>query len=208
MIPRELPDTITPIKLAELIPALWHAYRAVTGKTPTRQEISLLAAWWGLETGWGKSCHCFNLGNAKSRDGDGRCWCFFRCNEIINGRVVWFDPPNPGCRFRAFESIEDGAADWVALIHSQFPEAAAALKEGPDQVARAAKRRGYYTADEAQYTRTLVGCLPIVQRAAIDWVELEHPVSPDPDLAPLVPLDRDIAGEMQERDDLVRGNGD
>lgn len=202
--PRQLPDRLTRVTIHELVPALWNAYRAVTGDTPTRRAIELLAAWWGLETGWGKACHCWNLGNAKSRPGDGRSWTFFRCNEIIGGKVVWFEPPNPGCRFRAFDALEEGAVDWVALVHDRFPEAFRALSVGAAEVAHAAKRRRYYTADEAQYTKTLVGCVPVVRRAQIDWDALEHPPAPTPDLSAMLPIERDRPAEISERDSAVK----
>jgi hypothetical protein len=36
-----------------------------------------------LETGWGKSCWDWNIGNFRSRDGDGRDWCLYECDERI-----------------------------------------------------------------------------------------------------------------------------
>lgn len=203
MTPRELPDTKTPVFVPDLASVLWHAWTALVGSPPVHAAIELLVAWWGLETGWGRSCHCFNLGNAKGVVGGSRCWTFFACNELINGKWVWFYPKNPGCCFRAFETLEAGAVDWLALIHDRFPEAFAALSTGdPTTLAHAARLRGYYTAPEADYTNILVGCLPHVRSFGIDWAALETAPNP-PDLAPLIPLERDQAAELAERDQAV-----
>jgi hypothetical protein len=83
--PRELPSIRTRCSPAEL-------YAALAEAAPELQRKSLLVllAQWSLETGEGRECRCWNLGNAKGRpDGsDGRSWQYFSCNEILPAKVA------------------------------------------------------------------------------------------------------------------------
>jgi len=58
---KELPDKKTPAPKEEVIKALWQAWEDYFGETPKRESIWILTSQWALETGWGKSMHCFNL---------------------------------------------------------------------------------------------------------------------------------------------------
>ena len=235
--PHELHDVLTPVPLPELLPSLWRAYQAVSGLLPTRTAIELLGAHWALETGWGKACHCWNLGNAKSVPGDGRCWTFFACGEELTQSMaeryvaadpirvqilrlytlgstamasVRFLPDHPGCRFRAFETLADGACDYVALLHGRYAEAFRILSTGDaGRFCDALRRRGYFTADPTQYARGVAGCLPRVRASGVDLDSIEHPA---PDVTqesvqppPIVPIERDLDGEKDERDQQVAG---
>src|SRR6185295_1079883 len=91
MTPEELPAIRTPVTAEELALAFCAAFRAITLRTPSRDTIVLLLAHSSLETAHWKSMMCWNIGNIKSRAGDGRCWCYFRCSAIINGKEVFFD---------------------------------------------------------------------------------------------------------------------
>jgi flagellum-specific peptidoglycan hydrolase FlgJ len=155
--PHELPNKITPAALPDVAAALSKAWAALLDETPSQESILVLLAQWTLETGGGHAMHCFNLGNAKSVPGDGRSWCFFRCNEIIGGKAVWFDPPHPQTRFRAFGSLEEGAADYLELLHRRFASAWPAVVAGdPAAFGHDLKAAHYYTADEHAYTALLV----------------------------------------------------
>lgn len=155
--PRELPNVLTPAPLADVATALSDAWQALLGETPSQESLLVLLSQWTLETGGGHACHAWNLGNAKSVPGDGRSWTFFRCSEILAGKEVFFDPPHPQCRFRAFESLADGAADYLELLHRRFAVAWPAVVAG-DAAAfgHALKAAHYYTADEHAYTALLV----------------------------------------------------
>lgn len=78
-----LPDVITTIKPVELLTALVDGWRALWAETPKRESVLVLAAQSALETARWKSCHCYNLGNAKGVSADGRDWTFFVCNEVL-----------------------------------------------------------------------------------------------------------------------------
>ncbi len=152
MTPEELPDVLTHVGPEELATALVIAWRALFGVAPARKSILVLLAQSALETGRWKSCHAWNLGNFKSRPGDGRSWTFYRCNEILNGKIEWFNPPHPQCRFRAFQSLQEGAVDYLGSMRRNFASAWPAVLSGdPRAFVCSLKAANYFTADEGPY---------------------------------------------------------
>ena len=155
-----LQDHLTPCSPAELYASLKAAWvRFAQDSAPTRAGLLVLLSHWALETGWGHYCHAFNLGNKKRVPGDGHDYVQFRCNEIINGQVVWIDPPAPGCQFVAFPDLDSGALDYFIGMRGQFRSAWPAVIAGdPAQFCHLLKLAHYYTADEALYTHNAVWC--------------------------------------------------
>jgi len=178
--PERLPDKKTPVSKEALITALWQAWLNLFEEPPKKESLWVLLAQTSLETGWMKSCHCYNLGNVKSREGDGYDYTYFACNEILKKAqaeayqakspttakitayrkdgtcILWFYPDHPGCRFRAFDSLLEGATDHVGIVHKRFSKAWPAVLSGdPIQYSHLLKVQGYYTADESSYTATL-----------------------------------------------------
>lgn len=175
--PDRLPDALTPVDKGVVLTALARAWHDLTLETPKRESICCLAAQWALETGWGHSMHCFNFGNVKSAEGDGRDFTYFACNEIMPLRqaqgyasrspntakitkvrsdgtaVIWFYPDHAACRFRAFKTMREGAADYLGLLRRRFvrawPQAAAG---DPAAFADALHAQGYFTADLDDHT--------------------------------------------------------
>ena len=156
MTPRRIKDTITVASIPQIAAATWHANK-ILGLGLDQKDIVLLLAQIALETGLGKAMHCWNLGNAKHVTGDGRNWTFFRCNEIINGKTVWFDPDHPACCFRAFDSLDEGAVDHLAMMRRNFSRVWPALLSGdPVEYCAKLKESHYFTADLGLYTRGVV----------------------------------------------------
>jgi hypothetical protein len=149
-------DQKTPVTEAEVYAALARAWQKSFASSAARSSLLVLLSQWALETGRGHSMHCYNLGNVKSRQQSGD-WCFFRCNEIIGGKVVWFDPDDPACCFRAFATLDDGALDYLTTLEQRFTPAWPAVLAGdPASFSHLLKLARYYTANELQYTKTLV----------------------------------------------------
>ena len=73
----------TPVSMTELCTALAAVWAVVTGQPPTRAAVDLAAAHIGLETGNGKSCWNYNLGNVKATPSWKGDYCYFACNEIL-----------------------------------------------------------------------------------------------------------------------------
>lgn len=154
-----LPDVVTALTVRDVMWAFRVAFEAVTGLTPSRDSLALLTAQSALETGRWKSIHCFNLGNIKASESYEGYYCLFRCNEVINGKVEWFDPPHPQCRFRAFKSLEDGAKDHLQFLAGRTRYATSwsmLLRGDPEGFVRALKAAGYFTANEQSYKAAVV----------------------------------------------------
>jgi hypothetical protein len=175
-----LPDKKTQVSRQAVLEALWKAWMVYFNAVPKKESIWVLMSQWALETGWGRSMHCFNMGNAKSRKGDGYNYTYFKCNEIFRTKsaeryqardpehakitsyrddgtaIIWFYPDHPACRFRAFRTIHEGAYDYLSMLVKRFHMAWPAVVEGsPAKFAHLLKVQGYYTADEREYTDTL-----------------------------------------------------
>lgn len=142
---------ITPVSAQEVFQALQRAWIALFGAQPTREQLCVLLSQWALETGHGKKCHNYNLGNVKSSQKGGE-WCFFRCNEIIKKKVVWFDPDHPACCFVSYRTLNSGAEAYLEKLHKRFAKAWPSLLAGdPAQFTVALKEQGYFTANLEPY---------------------------------------------------------
>lgn len=189
----ELPDLMTPLVKEDLAKAMWESWLHVFGSAPKKESIWVLLAQVQLETGL-KSCHCWNLGNVKSVEGDGHDYCFFACNEILKTAtahamaaaapatakvtknrgdgtsIIWFYPKHSGCRFRAFDTLVDGAVDYIGLLHKRFSKSWPAVLAGdPIQFAHLLKVQGYYTADEFIYANSVKNCFNGWAKLNVDY---------------------------------------
>ena len=180
MAQEQLPHEKTPVTRQQMADAMYTAWVRYFGTTPSKPTIQVLMAQWALETGEGKSMHNFNVGNVKSRDGDGHNFTYFACWERLSkasaeamqaadpGRVkitryysdgkckVWFYPEHPACRFRAFKTLERGLIDHLAILsnHKAFKKAWPAVRAGdPKLYAKLLKEARYYTAPLHDYTK-------------------------------------------------------
>lgn len=148
-------NRITPISPNLAASAMTSAYRKVTGQKPTAAVLGLLLGQWALETGNGKSVHNFNYGNKKSSSED-NLHTYFRCHEMVNGKKVYYDPPNPACKFSAYTDATSGAVAYIKLLkrrahwwkglHSGTPEG---FTKG------LATKPAFFTADPAKYEKIL-----------------------------------------------------
>lgn len=174
----ELPAVKTEVTIQDMATAFYRAYYSFLRSHPKPESVKILLSHWALETGWGKSMWCYNVGNAKSTGVSGD-WCFFKCNEILrtksaefqvardpnlakittrraNSCIVWFYPKHPYTRFRAFKTLEEGVYDHLKMLVRTFTLAWPFVVAGdPVAYSKALKRQKYYTADEAQYTKVL-----------------------------------------------------
>lgn len=177
---KELNAEKTNVTPQQMALALYQAYWTYFNSPPSKDTVRVLLAQWALETGWGKSMWCYNVGNAKSREGDGYDYCFFKCNEILARSVaerllqedpehvqistyrpddtciVWFLPKHLWCRFRAFKTLEDGVYDHLKMVVRTFDRAwPYAVAGDPEGYCQALKEQKYFTADLSVYTETL-----------------------------------------------------
>jgi hypothetical protein len=180
--PIELKDKKTPLKPKEVFDGLYLAWKDIFNCIPKRESLLVLLSQSTLESGAGyKSCHNYNLGNIKSREGDNKDYCYFACNEILsinqanilvkknpglvkitstlsnNMAVVWFYPKAEGCRFRAYSTLKEGCTDYLLLLKKRFDKSWEAVLEGdPSKFVKALKAQKYFTADLNKYLKAVL----------------------------------------------------
>lgn len=153
-----VPDQLTPMDAKSVALAFRSAYETVCGKTPSNACLALMVAHSALETGRWKSIHRYNFGNIKAAPTYEGKYCQFRCNEVIDGKVQWFDPPHPQTNFRAFDSADAGAVDHLLFLsrRTRYAKSWEVLQTGmPLAFVDALKAAGYFTADAAPYARAV-----------------------------------------------------
>lgn len=107
-------------------------------------------------------------------------------------------PDHPWCRFRAFRSLDEGASDYLMLLHGRFSGAWPAVQQGdPELFVRTLKELHYFTASLERYLPPVLSLFKkfneaLTQPAAADpSVSAERavpvPVGNRPTLRPLVP---------------------
>jgi len=160
----------TPIAVADLNAVLRAEWRRQLGTEPSRASLLCLLAQWSLETGGGAASNNFNLAGIKYGVGCGFDYAQYPTREVIGGKSLVLSPPNPACRFRAYESLEQAAGDYLSLLRNRFGYAWPAVEAGDTQdFAHRLKLRGYYTADEHDYAAGL----------AARYAQLDKELGPD-----------------------------
>ena len=183
-------DLLTPCSAAEYIAAIRAGLETLMGVTPTREHVAVLTAQSALESGRWKSMHRNNPGNIKASENYEYLYTQFRCNEVIGGKVVWFDPPHPQTNFRAFMDLDTGTLDYLRFLsgRARYAQAwKAAIAGDPARFVSALKSAGYFTADEAPYLRATVSLFGEYMRLQADPKhDTEPPPNPDEPQAVMV----------------------
>jgi hypothetical protein len=144
----------TEVSEPQMAQAMSNAWRELFGTTPSKEQIGLLLAQNALETGHRKSMWNFNVGNITT-DGKGQ-YNFF--DDLPTDEQI-----KPGqwkkmnLKYRAYPSLVEGAKDYLKLISGKRYSKAWENILNPDPVAfsKSLKESGYYTANEAPYTKAL-----------------------------------------------------
>ncbi len=210
----------TPVAMPAMGRSLGLAWYRLRGKMPTRPAINLTLAQYAQETGRGKSCFSFNVGNVKWVDGVPTDYCERYCNELLTEnqaqdalsragvqadgtpdvalrgfvgglRIVEFFPSNPASRFRAFATLDDGCLDYLSILGDRFSTAWVYLEAGDaDAFAAALSRARYYTAPESVYATGLRSLQREFSHLEIDLTE------PPIDITGRLAADQDAAFRM------------
>jgi hypothetical protein len=105
---------------------------------------------------------------APRSDGSGRPSAWLKSRNADGTWTVGFAPDHAQCRFRAFESAEEGCAEFVDFLASneRYRRAwtAAYRGRGPDFVLELGRAK-YFTADVATYTKAVVSIAARVRPA-------------------------------------------
>ena len=154
-----LPDQLTHIAPADLYARFDYDWQAQYLTAPARASLLVLLSHWAFETAFGRACHRFNLGNFKHVKGDGHDYVMVAQAEIIGGKRVIVQPPDPATWLRAYQDLDGGAADYFARLHKEFSSAWPFVVSGDvPGFGHALKLAHYYTDSEANYTAGLLRC--------------------------------------------------
>lgn len=163
--PREVEAVRKVLSFSEARQAFALAYGRIFKMPPSDEALALLLAHSALETGrWLQGLWCYNFGNKKASLSYPGLHCYFRCNELIDGKYEWFDPPHPQTRFRAYLTSADGAEAQVRFLGTasnpdrpnRYQAAWNALLAGqPENFCAALHRAGYFTAHLGPYQKAV-----------------------------------------------------
>ncbi|MBN1611322.1 MAG: glucosaminidase domain-containing protein [Polyangiaceae bacterium] len=122
------------------------AWERVFGEPAPERAVALLTAQWAHETGGGASMYNYNFGGIKGT-GPGGLSVSQRTTEgwgETERRIV--------DRFRAYQTPEEGAEDYVRLLAQRYSGAVDAARAGDASgFVHALKSRGYFTGNEDAY---------------------------------------------------------
>lgn len=147
------------------------AWFDVLGEYPSKETLALLLAQSALETGRWKQIMNFNFGNLKRKPG--QKFTMFATGENLwdpktkKTKWVWFEVPDPQTAFRAYDSMIDGAKDYILFLSDRqskeqwrneaYKVAFNYMKAGdPANFSLALFKAGYYTANPEKYTAGIV----------------------------------------------------
>ncbi len=192
--PREVAPRLTPVSQGQLRDAIARAHKKLTGRAPSPRTLDVLTAHASLETASGARMYNFNFGGIKGHGPTGetaRC----KTREVIDGKEVTIRDG-----FRAYRTIDEGAADYMSLMRDRFPGAMEQASRGDvDGFARALKRSRYYTADEGAYAAGLRGLMK--EPGARPAFDARLPGAP---AGSIVGQDRSSAGSFVDDAQLAR----
>jgi Mannosyl-glycoprotein endo-beta-N-acetylglucosaminidase len=157
---RQVVPTRTPLSGSEAADALEAAWHGAVGRPPSEGTLSILVGQWAHETGRGASMLNYNFGGIKGTGPSGATTVYLTHEGSGASEVQIRD------RFRAYDSAEQGASDYLGLLQRRYPEALQAAERGdPVAFVQALKSGGYFTGDETAYTKSVAS---LAQRA-LQW---------------------------------------
>lgn len=146
-----VPVQKTPMSGSEAADAISKAWTKRYGAPPSKETLSILTAQWALETGHGKSMCNYNFGGIKGTGPSGLS-ASYKTKEGWGATEVSITD-----RFRAYNSPEEGAADYLALLDRRYGNALDAARAGDAAgFVHGLKTRGYFTGNEEVYTKNVV----------------------------------------------------
>ncbi len=147
---REVEPKKTSVTRADLKGAITNALTKLNGSAPSQSLVDTLTAQASLETASGASMYNFNFGGIKGASPAGNT-AVLKTHEVLGGKDVVIKDG-----FRAYNSLDEGALDYVKVMRDRFGGAMAPAAAGDTAgFAHALKKAGYYTASESDYAKGL-----------------------------------------------------
>lgn len=148
--PRVVPRMRTVLSGEQAAEALRNAWQQSMGSAPSRGTLSVLTAQWAHETGRGQSMMNFNFGGIKGTGPTGMT-ATYATHEGFGSTKHRIEDG-----FRAYDTPQQGAADYMSLLVRRYPGAiSAAEQENPSKFVHALREGGYFTGDPTAYARSV-----------------------------------------------------
>lgn len=144
----------TTVSEAQVAEAIMKSWKELFGGTPSKEQVSMVLAQNALETGSRKSMWNYNIGNITTNGKDSYDYFDDLTTDEQVKPGVW---EKKNLKYRAYPSLEAGAKDYLKLLSGKrYSNAWEHIKNpNPTAFSKALKQSGYYTANEAPYTKTL-----------------------------------------------------
>lgn len=140
--------TRTSLSGSQASEAIKQAYSSITGEQPSEGTLAILTSHWALETGQGKSMYNYNFAGIKGRGPEGMT-TVMKTREGYGESTVHIKDG-----FRAYQSAQEGAKDYISLLVRKYGSAIDAAKaEQPERFAHELKVGGYFTGDPVLYAK-------------------------------------------------------
>lgn len=155
-----LPTLKTQITKPDFVKSFIHMWYQDYGVLPQKSNAAIPYAHWMLETAGSSFCWQWNLANVKAVDSPNQTvyYCMLANTwEMEHGKKVIYQPPSPVTWFRAFRSLYEGMDFYFNFLRTgRYKDAWGAVEKGdPALFSHLLRQEGYYTADEAVYTRIM-----------------------------------------------------
>jgi len=149
--------TRTPLSGSQAAGALEAAWQGAVGRPPSQETLSILVAQWAHETGRGSAMLNYNFGGLKGSGPSGASTVYATHEGFGASAIQTHD------RFRAYDSAQQGASDYLSLLQHRYPDAVQAAERGDaGGFVQALKSGGYFTGDPAAYAKSVAS---LAQRA-------------------------------------------
>jgi len=149
-----VPRVRTAVSENELSQAIIQAWQQLFSSTPTKEQVTMVMAHNALETGHRKSMWNYNLGNITT-NGKGSYNYFDDLTTDEQMSPGKWEKKN--LKYRAYPNLLEGTKDYLKFLSGEKYANAwqFILNPDPASFSKALKEVGYYTANEAPYTKHL-----------------------------------------------------
>lgn len=157
-----VPTTRTSYTVPQMIEAFIRAWYHEFNEMPKKEAIGVIWSQTAIETGATTSMWNNNIGNVKyspnkdpNADTGVKYMMLANVWEIIKGKKIIFQPPDPATWFRAFDTLEEGIRFQLNFLkNKRYKSSWKAVEAGdPVQFAHLLKVAKYYTAPEDEYAK-------------------------------------------------------
>jgi flagellum-specific peptidoglycan hydrolase FlgJ len=158
---KKVPTVKTFVSTKDFIHALISTWIELFQETPKKESVGVILSQWSVETGQGKYCWNYNIGNVKAKDIPGTTVEYVALNGVWEitkaGKKIILPPTDPGAWFLAFPSLHEGMKHHLKFLKNKRYKIAWSAVELGDvkEFARLLKVQKYYTAPESDYARIM-----------------------------------------------------